>query len=366
MSKIRKTLLYYDISEKIKDYIVSEKVQIGSLLPSERDLSKKFNVACITLRKSLECLCAEGILIKIPRKGSRIVALPKTKKTPYGKKRIGISIWLEAGINHPGTLNAIEILGKEFPSDEYEIIIIYISTSMLRNNDWGVLLNNNVDGLLIPVQEIPEYVLRKIQSSKQPAVFINHNNLNSCVWCDEESGMSKLFNYLSSLGHRNIAFVTGQAGLPVTERQVQAFKNCCKTKGLKSSDKYLLTGSYDERSGYQKTLELLNMDTPPSAILLGDDFMALGALKAINEKGLKCPDDISVSCFGGYKISEQLHPSLTVLKSEGAFSSAAKMLKRILESKDLIPEASIILDKELIVRESTGLAKKDRKTQSPG
>ena len=82
MAEIRKTLLYYDISEKIKDYIISEKLQVGSLLPSERDLSEKFNVACITLRKALECLCTEGILTKIPRKGSRINALPKTQKTP--------------------------------------------------------------------------------------------------------------------------------------------------------------------------------------------------------------------------------------------------------------------------------------------
>ena len=269
-----------------------------------------------------------------------------------------MTIWLDAGINHPGALSALEIIGENFPSDEYEIVIIYITGTMLRNDNWETLLNNNVDGLFISVQEIPEHVLRKIQISKQPAVFVSRNNITPCVWCDELPGMNKLFNYLSSLGHANIAFITGQAGLPTTERQVHAFKSRCKIKGLNSSDKYLIMGSYDEGSGYLKTMELLNMNTPPSAILLGDDFMALGALKAINEKGLNCPEDISIACFGGYQISEQLHPSITVLRGEGVFSGAAKILKRHLENKNAAVETSIIMGRELIVRESTGLARK--------
>lgn len=352
---MKKTLLYYEISEKIKNYILSENLQTGDFLPSERNLSTKFNIACITLRKSLECLCEEGLLEKIPRKGSKIVALPEVKKTQSSKKRVGITIWLEGGINHPGILNIIKTAGEEFPVDEYEIVMIYITNETIRKGNWEIL--NDFDGLILSVQEIPENILKKIERSKQPAVFVNHYNFTPGTWCDEQQSLSKMFNYLSSMGHERIAFVTGPAGLPMINRQIQAFKNCYKENGLELDERYLIKGSYDEGSGYQKTKELIKADIPPTAILLGDDFMAMGALKALDEHNLKCPDDISIVCFGEYIISEQLKPPVTILKGADITSRAAKILKRIIDGEEDVKE-TVILERELIVRESTGLAKK--------
>ena len=352
MSSERKTFLYYEIAEKIKDHILSENLQTGAYLPSERDLAAKFKAANITVRKSLEILSADGIIRKMPRKGSMIARIPEREADRFQKKRIGLTIWMEAGINHPCTLNVLNVMGNEFPPDKYEVVIIYVTNEMLKSQDWNGLLKNGLDGLFVSVQEIPEKVLRQIQSSGIPSVFAGFEGMKPGVWCDEESGVSKILNYLSSLGHKRIGFVT-PPGMPITENQIKAFRSF---HGLKLPDKYIVYGSFDEKSGYQKTMELLEMKKAPTAILFGDDFMAMGALKAISNKRLKCPCDISIACFGGTMISEQMHPSITNIKSSGVFPEAAKMLRQLVENKNDSSD-TIILERELIVRESTASKK---------
>jgi len=207
------------------------------------------------------------------------------------------------------------------------------------------------------VQEIPEKVLRKIRHSGIPAVFAGFEGLTPGVWCNEESAVTKILSYLSSLGHRRIGFIT-PPGMPITEEQIRAFREFHERKRWKLPERYVINGSFDERSGYQKTMEMLEMKNAPTAILLGDDFMGMGALKAISDKGMKCPDDISIACFGGTMISEQLHPSLTNLRSSGVFPAAAKMLRKLVE-KEKIEEDALVLERELIVRESTAPKKSE-------
>jgi len=92
----KKTLLYYDVAERIKAYITVTPLAVGALLPPERLLAQKLDVSVVTVRKALDCLVNESVIEKLARRGNRVLNVP----VPEGgkrKKRVGITIWLDAG-----------------------------------------------------------------------------------------------------------------------------------------------------------------------------------------------------------------------------------------------------------------------------
>jgi LacI family transcriptional regulator len=356
---MKKVFLYYEVSEKIKTYILSNGLRVNSFLPSERNLAKKFNVAYVTLRKSLECLVQEKILLKIPREGNKIISLPKKEDTfPLKlKKKIGLTIWNESGMEHPGYLKFISALGKEFQSTEYEIVIIYVTREMIERDYWDSFLEriNELAGIIVSVQEIPEKILKKIQNLNVPTLFLNMENFTPGVWFNEMPGMTKLLDYFFSLRHERIAFITGDPSLSLVQRQIRDFKKSYEKKDIRfSTSKYIITACYEERSAYLATLKALEMNEPPSAILFGDEIMAMGGLQAINIKGLKCPEDISIASIEGAFISEHLNPPLTVLTTNLDYlSNGMRILRKIIDNGTQDTEYAGIFQRELVIRNST-------------
>ena len=351
-----KTFLYYQTSEKLKEMILDDGIVVGSYLPSERKLTAQMGVAFLTVRKALELLCNEGIIEKLPSRGNMVVKLPQKSR----KTRIGLTIWAEAGINHPATQHLLNLSGKHLPSDQYELVILFIDNTMLKNNDWDILLNpDRLDGMLITVQEIPPEIINKLQNLNIPVVFYNFPGILPGGWSDNFSGIDKVISYFVSLGHRNIAYITGSVQSTAVRQEIDYFERSCKKYGLPFSDDNVVRGEFSQESGYENMLKLLQSGKHWDAVLLGDDYMALGALRAVKLMGLECPGDISLACFEGCFVAEQLSPPLTVisnLQHEMLPSiKCLEMLKGIIKSGSKEDRGNFIYSPELIIRGSTGI-----------
>ncbi|OGV45298.1 MAG: hypothetical protein A2017_08840 [Lentisphaerae bacterium GWF2_44_16] len=355
----RKTLLYFDTAEKIRGYIVSEKLQPGAFLPPERALADEFGISVVTLKKALKFLCEENILTTVPRRGTRVNSISFNEGASVcRKRRIGLTVWENTDIFHTDTVSHIALSGSLFPAESYEIVMVYVNASMIYAGTWGNLLPSDLDGMLVTVQELPDAMLNELKTASLPAVFIEHENFSPGCWIDEAPGVFKLLNYLISMGHKKIAFVSGPAPLAMVQKQLRAFKSFAADKKLFHDERYIVSCAYERKSAFVETLRILELPSPPTAILLGSEFMAQGALDALQSKGLKCPDDVSIASFGGGVLSQQSYPQLTVLttvfnQSPGLFSVGAQMLRNILEKGEA--GASLIVERDLIVRESTAL-----------
>jgi DNA-binding LacI/PurR family transcriptional regulator len=356
-----KTFLYYQTAEKIKAMILNDGLAVGSYLPSERKLAEMFGVAFLTVRKALELLVSEDIIQKIPSKGSVIIKLPAASRSSgLRRKRIGVTIWGEAGINHPAIQSLLSLSGQLLPASEYEIVVLFINNEMIVNDNWDVLLNpDNLDGMFITVQEIPEKIIKQLQKLEIPKVFLNFPGMTPGGWTDYLAGINNLINYFVSLGHRNIAFINGNIIAASVTRKIESFRICCENHGLPLYENSIIAGDFSERSGYENTLKLLRDSTDWDAILLGDDYMAMGALNAIKLMGLSCPQDISIACFEGCNFAEQLSPPVTVLSSrDWNISPCVKcleMLKDMIENNAKLENKSFTYKPELIIRESTAV-----------
>jgi LacI family transcriptional regulator len=163
--------------------------------------------------------------------------------------------------------------------------------------------------------------------------------------------------HLVKLGHRRIGFV-GKPTLTSSTDRFDGYKDSLKRHHIQFDESLVkISDTSSIEGGYLAAMELLEMEQKPSAIFLTNDLLALGAFKAIGEKGMNVPGDISVIGFDDIPMADYVNPPLTTIR-QPAFEKgveACKMLVNYLENK--APLQSMTLDLELIVRKSTASPK---------
>ncbi len=353
--KTEKTYLYCRLADRIREYILSEKLDIGSRLPAERELARRFDVAFLTVRRALSLLEQDGIIRKIPRRGSIIEMLPRSR---VARKRIGITIWLDAGADHPSTLTRLSVAGRVFGND-FEIIIVYITREMVEYGDWSPLLNSTLlDGLLVTVQEIPSLVLDRLGELPFPVVFEGFRNRYPGGAADLAGGMALLMNYLVGQGHQRICMITrSMEHCPWVAEQVTAFYDCARALELPDCDA-ISSGDYSRECGFNYTMARLNCaEQKPTAIVYGDDVMAQGGLDALARLNLNCPGDVSVVSRGAVgSLAMLTNPALTGLRYSNESSSeyCCQLLRLLVEGTAAEGMNSCrLIRQELVVRESS-------------
>ena len=183
---------------------------------------------------------------------------------------------------------------------------------------------------------------------------------------DNYAAMRAGVEHLSSLGHERIAFFKGPEHNGDTETRWAAILQACDEFGLKVRPELTVTlGTYFSRNqvsmvqrGYDAAISLLQSGHKFTALFAFNDKSAIGAIRAIQDKGLSIPGDVSVLGVDDLQLSAFVSPRLTTisqpLKLMGA--TAASILLRQIHGEDVAEET--VLSPELVVRESTGLARK--------
>lgn len=173
------------------------------------------------------------------------------------------------------------------------------------------------------------------------------------VTINNADGAANATSYLISLGHRNLAVITGPLHLTNSQDRLKGFKRAVKKAGLETPPGYQQETTFDRAGGYAKTKILLRMVPRPTAILACNDMIALGALRAIREEGLRCPEDISLVGFDGLDVTEITSPQLTsVYQSPYQLGAAAVQLAMDRLAQKTSPVRKIVLKTELKIRES--------------
>lgn len=124
-------------------------------------------------------------------------------------------------------------------------------------------------------------------------------------------GMWELLTYLTNLGHKDIAFLGGRDSVIPTMRKRAALKKYFLENGLSYQREFVIDGDYTIEGGYETANKLFSLDKLPSVIIAINDIAAVGIIKAINEKGLNIPEDISVVGCDNTYFTEIITPRLT-------------------------------------------------------
>ncbi len=176
------------------------------------------------------------------------------------------------------------------------------------------------------------------------------------ITVSNEDGALRAVQYLIQLGHRRIACITGPLHLTNAQERLAGYKRALKVAALPFHDEYLRKSTFDRVGGYAESLELLRVRSRPTAIFAQNDLMAMGALLAIRELNLRCPQDVSVIGFDDLDVTELMVPPLASVHQPG-YQMGATAVQMLLDRVNLAevragPGLHRVLETELRIRES--------------
>jgi LacI family transcriptional regulator len=222
-----------------------------------------------------------------------------------------------------------------------------------------LMIGRRVAGLAVIVSEMEPALIDMLAEGPMPTVFYDvgtpRRNITN-IRVNYRKGVDKVVDYLHNLGHRKVGFVGHHSSLgPINDRLralTDAVARCCPEMSVNSA-----TDSDTLEGGRQAARMLLDSGDRLTAIVCVNDIMAVGVLREIRERGLRVPHEISVTGFDNVKLSEFCYPALTTVHIPRDYIGEIVCNRLVPEEGAPEPvDREIVIDPELVVRETTGPA----------
>ncbi len=217
-----------------------------------------------------------------------------------------------------------------------------------------------VDGFIISAVEMDDPRIAFLIERSFPFVAFGRANPDwdfPYVEVDGAAGMRQAVRYLLSLGHRNIFALAWPEQSRVGKDRLRGYLETMQKAGLQPATDWIARGEGAFEFGYAATDRWLRRapSERPTAIVALNDVMAIGAMQAVRDHGLRVGMDVSVVGFDDYPLVEYLSPALTTVRQpiEEVGRRIVSMLVRILKG-DPLEERHVLLEPELVVRASSG------------
>jgi LacI family transcriptional regulator len=231
------------------------------------------------------------------------------------------------------------------------------------------LVGKQVDGIIVAASVENPLVLNEAQQRKIPIVTFDRrieDNEFDCICFDNVKGSEMAVNYLFSLGHRQIGFITISTNSASHSERLTGYKNAHEKAGIPINNRYIKDGRYQNKRiklynfemdvGFELAAELLKECPEVAAIFAVNDLVALGALR-LGQKGIRIPEDLSVIGFDNISLTEMVTPALTTINQpiyQMGQQAAKLLIGKISEGKNYLvePKHSLLFSSELVVRDS--------------
>jgi LacI family transcriptional regulator len=215
-------------------------------------------------------------------------------------------------------------------------------------------LSGRVDGLLIMSPHADATLLANNLPLATPTVLMNTRSEGDeyvDFAIDNYGGACRMIEHLVSQGHRRIAMIAGPTDNFDADERLRGYRDAL-ARSVPGSEALVLEGDFSEKSGYTAGSAIARMPRLPDAVFAANDMMALGCLFALNEAGLKIPDDIALAGFDDIPMARFVSPPLTTMRvniAELGERAARALIAQL--SDQPIPERGTSAP-ELIVRAS--------------
>jgi LacI family transcriptional regulator len=174
-------------------------------------------------------------------------------------------------------------------------------------------MRGRVDGVLLMSPDIDEESLEKMPPSLR-VVLLSSAGLRAgadSVVIDNFRGAREMVRHLVSGGHRRIAIIQGAAGNYDAAERLRGYRAALRDAGIARDSSLELSGDFTEAGGYAAAMQALALSPRPTAIFAANDSMAIGALSALRESGVRVPEDMAVGGFDDIPLARFMDPPLT-------------------------------------------------------
>jgi LacI family transcriptional regulator len=219
------------------------------------------------------------------------------------------------------------------------------------------LHQRRVDGIILAPSGDASRALRYVRERSIPTVLVDRMASAEFdqVGTENVESTALLVRHLADLGHQRIALVAGLGGLATTTERLTGYQLGLHRSGLPFAPELVRAGDSVAEPARRAVAGLLALDSPPTALVVGNNYMTIGAMKALREARLTIPSDIALVAFDDFEWADLFTPSLTTMAQpcREIGGSAVRLLLSQLTDPGRAPQ-SIRLSAHFVHRESCG------------
>lgn len=236
-----------------------------------------------------------------------------------------------------------------------------------------VMRARGVDALILASAQRQDAAIVEVMEDGAPVVTVNRmidDERVSYVINDETGGIGLAVKHVVDLGHRTVAHLAGPQRLSTGLFRYYGFCRAAKSHRLRHwRDLIAFASAFNEAEGRDACLELIDRGIPFTALITANDRLAIGAIQALTSRGLKVPEDVSVTGYNDMPFTDMLMPPLTTVRIqtyEAGRRAAEIILERLGTDRGALPAVHEVLDVELVPRASTAPPPKTPRTEAFG
>ena len=306
-----------------------------------KDIAKKTGLGLATISKYLNGgnvldknrIAIESAIKELDYTVNEFARGLKTAKS----KTVGVVI---PELNNIFVTSIITVIEDILRNNGYSIIVCDCRTDETLEKDViNFLMAKRVDGIInMPVSNTGEH-LKPAFEKGIPVVLIDRmiDGIDAdVVMVDNVSASMNAINHLIQQGHRDIGIIVGPKDIYTSTQRLKGYKNALKKIGLKPKAENIVFSNYTVQGGYESMRTLIKTKKDLTSIFVTNYEMTLGAIIAINELGVKIPDDISFIGFDNLQLSRVIRPKLTIVDQplDKIGSGVAKIMLERLSNED--------------------------------
>jgi LacI family transcriptional regulator len=334
-------------------------------MPTIRDVAKRAGVAPTTVSRVINnsgyvsnttrgrVETAIDDLGYVPNRLARSLRLKRTHTLGLIVTDITNPFW-------PAVARGVEDTAHEA---DFEVILCNTDESEAKQERYlDVLLQKRVDGILLVPACASAALGEWIRNQTIPIVLLDRRvdcAKVDTVRGDSEDGAYQLVRHLISLGHERIAVLSGPQNVSTAVDRVAGYRRALAEAGLEARAEWVQWGRFSQASGYEATERLLATSPRPSALFAVNNFLAVGALRALRNAGLRVPEDMSVVSFDDLTSELVIEPFLTVAHQPAyeMGQRAAELLLDRLSGDSPNGYQEVVLPAKLTIRRSSEQAR---------
>jgi LacI family transcriptional regulator len=306
----------------IQDVAKAANVSVSTV---SRVLNRRVDVASDTRDRILSVIDDLGYTSSLAARSMR----------SHRKNLIGLVV---PDIGFPYSIEIMKGINRAIAESKFDLLVyttgdVQKSDAATHEQHYVSLLNNSItDGVVIVASAAADFI------TDAPIVAVDPHVVNPnypSVQGTNYQGALDAMNYLLDLGHRRIGFICGRPEIGSAGRRLEGYRDALSNAGIEQDDELIVPGDFSTPSGRKGALQLLSLDNTPTAIFAANDQSAIGVYQAVEELGIRIPDDLSVIGFDN--IAEAKYLGLTTIdqRLDDMGYQAIQMLLKLINNESL-------------------------------
>ena len=350
--------LFVQMRDSLRTAILDGRLRPGERLPGEIEFARLVGLSPVTVGKALAELSREGLVLRNRKRGTFVAGVIDRRRARCGMVAIVLSEVAHAG--HPFAGGVVKAAEQVLRSRGFSVCLVarnYLGEQQYET-PFAIPRDPNIVGSIILPEEADGHESRALLA-RMPVVFL-HNVASvegaGSVRINVRSAMDQVTQHLADLGHSRVGLILGprdHVHPSVAEVRDTAIRSLADQQ-MTVRDEWVLHGRYAVDSGRAMCSRLLEQAEKPTAVICGDDFLAVGAIQAAQAARVSIPAGLSVVGMNDMPVATMVSPRLTsvaVPAGEIGTTLAQMLLDRI---DGRVSSGDVTLEPHLVVRQSTG------------